>query len=453
MSNSDYHLRNFPYAGLSFPSESPFFPVVYNGSGGSKKARFNQGYVFDYQSLENSGIRKIKVEMDDEYPAEGDFHVDIITESDSAKVKSAELKNSSPEEELNFHYNAQNLGGLSVYTEGVGTFKVPACSFGENGIIENIYLRENIHWQKINFANEPSGSGDYKQENSIGVLYNWGEGTQFNDNETVKFARIEQKPTGGSFPNGKEKVIKIERSTFNEANIVVTTQFPEIDDDETSILVRKKENEWEWLSPFKDYTQLLLYRGDTGNNMQFFDVEENTMVYFKDRKPKLLQSPISGTATPENPYHLIHDGDLPSWVEDNSGIGGSYHPWKVTPQNSGELASWDVVGGTVYTQGTPFPVADDNIVGEYGYIVLKIEREFDSREITTAVLSLETTIPDSTYAYQYRPIASVNSSAVNPVTQYQFEEMRIYEELVLENGEFKLQGYEVSHRNNYYPPI
>jgi len=314
-------------------------------------------------------------------------------------------------------------------------------------------LRENIHWQKINFANEPSGSGDYKQENSIGVLYNWGEGTQFNDNETVKFARIEQKPTGGSFPNGKEKVIKIERSTFNEANIVVTTQFPEIDDDETSILVRKKENEWEWLSPFKDYTQLLLYRGDTGNNMQFFDVEENTMVYFKDRKPKLLQSPISGTATPENPYHLIHDGDLPSWVEDNSGIGGSYHPWKVTPQNSGELASWDVVGGTVYTQGTPFPVADDNIVGEYGYIVLKIEREFDSREITTAVLSLETTIPDSTYAYQYRPIASVNSSAVNPVTQYQFEEMRIYEELVLENGEFKLQGYEVSHRNNYYPPI
>ena len=324
MSNSDYHLRNFHYAGLSFPSESPFFPVVYNGSGGSKKARFNQGYIFDYQYTRDSGVKKIKVEMDDEYSADGDFYVDIITEPDSAKIKSATLKKGAMEQEENFHYSAQNLGMPTVYTEGVGKFQVPACSFGDNGVIENIYLRENIHWQKINFANEPSGSGDYKQGNSIGVLYNWGYGTQFNDNETVKFARIEQKPTGQSFPNGKEKVIKIERSTFNEANIVVTTQFPEIMDDETSILVRKKENEWEWKSPYKDYTQLFLYRSDT-NSMSFFDVEENTMIYFKERVPKILQFPQFGTATPEKPYFLAFDGTDPLWIASDtcSGVGSS----------------------------------------------------------------------------------------------------------------------------------
>lgn len=34
--SADYNLRNFPYAGLSIPSKSPFFPVVFNENGAKK---------------------------------------------------------------------------------------------------------------------------------------------------------------------------------------------------------------------------------------------------------------------------------------------------------------------------------------------------------------------------------------------------------------------------------
>jgi len=452
----DYNLRTFPYANFSIPSESPFFPVVFNTVGNVKKVRFNQGYVFDYQSYNSSGINKISVAMEDEYPAQGDYYVKITTGPKTAKITTAELVQGNQDAADSFHYSAENLDpSLAVYTNGEGNFQIPACSFESNGAIKNVYLRENIHWQKINFANLPKNTGKNPPANSFGVLYNWGDSTQFKDNPTVKFARLEQKNSSGEYPNGKEKVIKLEPSVTEAGNIVITTQFPEILDDETSLLVRKKENEWQWMNPVKGYTQLFLYNvsGDaSGDAMEFFDVGENTMIYFKDRQPKTLPFPDSGSATPEDPYHLIYDGNLPSWLKDG-GVGGSYHPWKVTAQNSGELASWDVAGGTVYTQGNQFPVADDNFVGEYGHIVLKIDRNLNDREITSASLSFEPTIPTSSYDSQYRLIATVNSSADRKITQYQFEEMRIYEELIVENGEFKLQGYEVSHQNNYEPPV
>lgn len=127
---SDFNLRSFPYAGISVPSESPFFPVVFDDNG-SKKVRFNQGYVFDYgSSLGGTGspVNKITVEMDDDYPAQDKFHVKIIT-SGGTTVASATLE----------------TGEFSSTTDG--EYGVEVCSFGEDGNIENTYLRENIHWR------------------------------------------------------------------------------------------------------------------------------------------------------------------------------------------------------------------------------------------------------------------------------------------------------------------
>jgi hypothetical protein len=123
-----------------------------------------------------------------------------------------------------------------------------------------------------------------------------------------------------------------------------------------------------------------------------------------------------------------------------------YHDWKVTAS----AGSWDVAGGTVYSQGAPINVEDTFVVGSAGYVLLKITRNASTREMTSAVIEFSAAIPTSDSTYQYRALAYV--IADEPVTQYQFEEIRIFEDLAIVNGEFQLVGLEMSHREYYTPP-
>lgn len=127
------------------------------------------------------------------------------------------------------------------------------------------------------------------------------------------------------------------------------------------------------------------------------------------------------------------------------------HPWRVTCNNS-DPASWDVVGDTVYGQGDPIVVADANVVGDVGYVVLKITRDEDNREMTAAEVEFAESITDSDYTYQYRVLAKVDKEGPPKVLQYQFEEIRIFEDMAVVNGEFRLVGLEMSHRNYYELP-
>ena len=148
----------------------------------------------------------------------------------------------------------------------------------------------------------------------------------------------------------------------------------------------------------------------------------------------------------------------PAWIQvptDGGGGGGEYHPWKVTVGGIVEgVQQWNYAGGEIYTQGTMQTVAGGTLSGAGSFVVLSFDRDIDTREIDpdSAEVTLKTTVPDSDYNTQYRVLAKINTPSSLEVLQLQFEEIRIYEELVVENGEFKLQGYEVSHRNNYQPP-
>ena len=137
------------------------------------------------------------------------------------------------------------------------------------------------------------------------------------------------------------------------------------------------------------------------------------------------------------------------------GSGGDiYHPWKVTRSVTADPVSWDIVLDNVYSNGAIATAAiNANVVGDNGYILLKIERDTSTRLITTASIIFDSAVLTSDYYTQYRVIAFVYSESENPIIQYQFEEIRIYEELVVENGAFRLQGYEISHRNNYELPL
>jgi hypothetical protein len=140
---------------------------------------------------------------------------------------------------------------------------------------------------------------------------------------------------------------------------------------------------------------------------------------------------------------------------DGSGSGGETinHPWKTTYEGEVEdVGQWEVIGDDVYIQNTAIAVATTTVAGDAGFVYLKIERDSATRAGIDATIEFDTTMPTSDEQYQYRAIAAVDKTATPPVFQLQFEEIRIFEELIVENGAMKLQAYEMSHRNNYDLP-
>jgi hypothetical protein len=141
-----------------------------------------------------------------------------------------------------------------------------------------------------------------------------------------------------------------------------------------------------------------------------------------------------------------------------------YHPWMVMFSEA-DPVSWDVVGDPVWTQAEGGSISTlwfsdaetggpglTNVIGDVGYILLKIIRDDDSREATEVFLEFADEVPESDYYNQYRVIAYVDSEADEPILQKQFEEIRIFEDLAVVNGAFQLVGLEMSHRNYYEPP-
>jgi len=171
---------------------------------------------------------------------------------------------------------------------------------------------------------------------------------------------------------------------------------------------------------------------------------------------------------PQKPFDISVEMYDP---EDEDASTGSepVHEWQVTrnpePDEFGN-PQWDMRGGYVYTQGGPLAVNDATFSIDEGIIYLTIERDADTREMLSVSADEAAVVPDSDYTYQYRPIARIEKALVNAIpgdpesalvtehtlVQLQFEEIRIWEDLIVENGSFKLEGLEMSHRNNYDPP-
>lgn len=192
----------------------------------------------------------------------------------------------------------------------------------------------------------------------------------------------------------------------------------------------------------KSVIPVLLKRGDSAKTSLFYVQAESAYV-------------VEGASEGD------HTTEYPNPADYYTGGGGDsiHHPWKVTKGDLVEgVQQWDYVGGEVYTQGTLQTVIDGSVsdvngVGT-GFIVLSFDRNSSTREIVadSAEVTFEEIVPDSDYNTQYRVLAKVNSADTNPVTQHQFEEIRIFEDLAVVNGELQLVGLEMSHRNYYNLP-
>jgi hypothetical protein len=139
------------------------------------------------------------------------------------------------------------------------------------------------------------------------------------------------------------------------------------------------------------------------------------------------------------------------------------HPWKVyrdgttVIEGSPEvIAKYRIVGGLVYGQdgGAPKEVLDQPVIGAAGsgWVYLKIDRDSSSRVISSATVGHGVSIPDDDYNTQYRALAYVFGVGGGPPLQLQFQEIRIYEMMIVENGELPLHVFDMGARRSYPSP-
>jgi hypothetical protein len=164
---------------------------------------------------------------------------------------------------------------------------------------------------------------------------------------------------------------------------------------------------------------------------------------------------IGAEAHPGSKGDTVAGFDLPGIISPPGGAPPEMkHPWKVKMGDDAEdegIKEWEFVGGTVYSQGASIFVADGVVTGGSGFVVLKTTRNSSSRALTSASVEWQSAVATSDEDTQYRVLAKVNTTTDPLVLQLQVEEIRIWELMLVENGEFRLNGMEHSHRNSYEP--
>ena len=138
------------------------------------------------------------------------------------------------------------------------------------------------------------------------------------------------------------------------------------------------------------------------------------------------------------------------------------HQWQVTTATPTAVS---VTGGVFRSQGD-FNQADVFSVGleveASGYVILTVIRDTDSREVVEvpAISYVEGDVPESDYYNQIIPLAKVTfegegegeEAAITNILQLKFEELHVFEDLAVVNGEFRLVDLLMASRNIYEPP-
>jgi hypothetical protein len=314
----------YPRAGISVPCPTPFYPIFQSAT----TVKFNQAYLFEYQAKGEKGIFEFKVGgMDEIYniPSEGEkhFHLEIESGPDDAGVSKVELKEGQATVTEKFHYSAKNFDYTAdkPYTEGEGKFQIRVCSFLD-GKINELFLRENIHWQKINFENIDTVG--LLQDGGCPILVNWGDSTDFSSNPTVKFASI-------GLPYDKKEILLAVKQE-EKGNIMISSNIPDLEYPERdNILYWSAEiTGFQW-KPFSEYgTQVV---GGQKGILTLTDAPEEGGVFYAypgdNPDPLLMFKPFPSPSEGEDSSLIIlgYDGTDLTWesTEECSSINsGSY---------------------------------------------------------------------------------------------------------------------------------
>jgi hypothetical protein len=132
-----FNYRKFNYKGISFPSETPFFPTVISVGDDDAVVSFNQGYVFNFNDIgleTGDEILPIKVIGMDE--------LKTVVKGDKFYVKLTIEKKSTPNssnEEINIVVTAELFKTNANLTKVENIVYIKVCEFGDQGEIIDIY--------------------------------------------------------------------------------------------------------------------------------------------------------------------------------------------------------------------------------------------------------------------------------------------------------------------------
>jgi hypothetical protein len=137
-----------------------------------------------------------------------------------------------------------------------------------------------------------------------------------------------------------------------------------------------------------------------------------------------------------------------------TGVSNINHPFQIEVFGGQWMcnpgAVFDVNNNTYFV--TNYLSSDKNEVTFF----LKITRNQSTRAITAAQIILNEDGYqgiETTSTHQYTALGLVQGPFDTPyIEQYIFQDIYANEELVVVNGEFRLQGYQMLNRNNYAPP-
>lgn len=153
---------------------------------------------------------------------------------------------------------------------------------------------------------------------------------------------------------------------------------------------------------------------------------------------------VTNTAAPDDfVYEVSTDGDLGETV---------YHPWKITRTAAN---TWLVKGGFVFgfNGESSIDVPDTTVSTSDGVIYLFIERDTTTRQIISAEIQTDLAVafPDEE-GFQYIDIGRVEEAGTPQIIQRRFDDVRVFEMLIVSNGELKLGNFAMQGQNNYDLP-
>ena len=171
---------------------------------------------------------------------------------------------------------------------------------------------------------------------------------------------------------------------------------------------------------------------------------------------------ITDPATVEAKMPPILKGKFPQ-NEDQGGRNGTGtgagvdHDWKITSAAVDEatLNRWTVATGKVYylNDATEALVLSTSIEGGTGSIYLHIVRNPVTRLVTAQTVEFLAAVPFTGESDQYIELGAISVIEDLPsLIQKQFTPIRVYEDLFVINGEFKLGNIAMLADNLYAPP-
>jgi hypothetical protein len=149
----------------------------------------------------------------------------------------------------------------------------------------------------------------------------------------------------------------------------------------------------------------------------------------------------------------IIKGKFPRNEKEDANIGGIEHEWKITASGTADAPAWTTGEGTMFylNDGTEATVASTSVEGAAGGIYVHVVRNPATRLVTAQTVEFYAEPPLTTETDQFFRLGRVGGTPA--IIQDQFTPIRVYEDLFVVNGEFKLGSIAMLADNLYTPPV